>query len=72
MNMIDSLTLINKSGCIEPKASSGINSKYSDEFKNNAVELIKTLGGRNKAAKKLGISPSLITSFSKQKSEGRF
>lgn len=72
MNMIDSLVLIQQNGCIEPKPESGRNCKYSNEFKNRAVALIGELGGRNKAAKALGIAPSLITSFRKQKDEGRF
>jgi transposase-like protein len=72
MNMMDNLALIQKSGGIEPKHTHGMNSKYSDEYKNEAIKLIVSLGGRNRAAKQLGIAPSLITSFRKQKDEGRF
>ena len=71
-SMLESINQIRRSGAITPKPTTLKNVKYTTEFKQRALILVEELGGRNKAAKALGISPSLITTFSTQQSEGRF
>jgi transposase-like protein len=72
--MINAINALRKTGGFtpEPKPSDDMNRKYTDEYKLEALALQETLGSRNKAALQLGIAPSLITTFLKQKNEGRF
>ena len=70
--MFDSIKSIQKTGGFLARSTGQPNRKYSNEFKINALELQKSLGSRNKAAKQLGIAPSLLTTFKKQQSEGEF
>lgn len=71
MNMGTAIYHIKKPGGILPKESCR-KSKYSDEYKKAAIDLIDKLGSRNKAAKQLGISASMLSTFIEQQSSGRF
>lgn len=72
--MIDAILSVRRNGGFIPKATSHANrnSKYTDEFKKEALKLQKELGSRNKAAKELGIAASLLSTFNKQRDEGQF
>lgn len=74
MMMIDVISNVRMTGGFKPRPNSHINrnAKYTDEYKKAAILLRKELGSRNKAAQQLGIAPSLLSTFSKQQSEGEF
>jgi hypothetical protein len=72
--MIDTINTVRKTGGFIPRSTTEPNrkSKYSIEYKRNALALQKSLGSRNKAAKELGLAPSMLSTFARQRDEGEF
>lgn len=72
ISMLSSLRLVQAPGGIAAKESTKKNVKYTKEYKLEALALVDSLGSRNKAARALGISTSLLGTFHQHKQEGRF